>query len=270
MGCASGHFPFPAFRGSQVDPPPHASSRQPRPLTAPRPARKPRRYSRLAAKLKRSSSHPEQAPSRNQARTFPLLPFLPPFPHVPPASHLTPLASPGPRTPQVIASLTSGVTINMVGLGSSVIGLQARLSPLSPSPLPSLPPHKPRLSHPISQPITTPSHNPQATTGLLFAKTLSVAAQNPYLSGGAYNPVLALDIFLVQARGCAGSRVAALAWGTMCWRRGAADAAARAGGFPPARRRRRTCCCRTSSGRRCRCGCCGRSATERQGDGAAR
>lgn len=63
---------------------------------------------------------------------------------------------------QVINSLTSGVTINMVGLGSAVIGLQA-------------------------------------TTGLLFAKTLSVAAQNPYLSGGAYNPVLALDIFLVQA-----------------------------------------------------------------------
>jgi hypothetical protein len=39
----------------------------------------------------------------------------------------------------------------------------------------------------------------QATTGLLFAKTLSVAAQNPYLSGQAFNPVLALDIFLVQA-----------------------------------------------------------------------
>ena len=41
----------------------------------------------------------------------------------------------------------------------------------------------------------------QATTGLLFAKTLSVAAQNPYLAGAAFNPVLALDIFLVQA-GC--------------------------------------------------------------------
>jgi hypothetical protein len=26
-----------------------------------------------------------------------------------------------------------------------------------------------------------------------------VAAQNPYLSGQAFNPVLALDIFLVQA-----------------------------------------------------------------------
>ena len=42
-------------------------------------------------------------------------------------------------------------------------------------------------------------HPTQATTGLLFAKTLSVAAQNPYLSGQAFNPVLALDIFLVQA-----------------------------------------------------------------------
>jgi hypothetical protein len=62
----------------------------------------------------------------------------------------------------VVTSLTSGVTINMVGMGFTVVGLQA-------------------------------------TTGLLFAKTLSVAAQNPYLSGATYNPVLALDIFLVQA-----------------------------------------------------------------------
>jgi len=41
----------------------------------------------------------------------------------------------------------------------------------------------------------------QATTGLLFAKTLSTAAANPFVVGGArnFNPVLALDIFLVQA-----------------------------------------------------------------------
>ncbi len=62
----------------------------------------------------------------------------------------------------MIHSLTSGITINMVGLGATVVGLQA-------------------------------------TTGLLFAKTLSVAAQNPYLSGAAFNPVAALDVFLVQA-----------------------------------------------------------------------
>jgi hypothetical protein len=62
----------------------------------------------------------------------------------------------------VVHALTSGVTINMLGMGATVVGLQA-------------------------------------TTGLLFAKTLSVAAQNPYLSGAAFNPVLALDIFLVQA-----------------------------------------------------------------------
>ena len=62
----------------------------------------------------------------------------------------------------MLQSLSSGVTINMVGMGATVVGLQA-------------------------------------TTGLLFAKTLSVAAQNPYLTAGAFNPVLALDIFLVQA-----------------------------------------------------------------------
>jgi hypothetical protein len=45
----------------------------------------------------------------------------------------------------------------------------------------------------------TPKPPCQATTGLLFAKTLSVAASNPYLSGSAFNPVAALDVFLVQA-----------------------------------------------------------------------
>lgn len=40
-----------------------------------------RRYSRLAAKLKKSSSHPEQAPSRNQARPHPSPSFFaPPLP----------------------------------------------------------------------------------------------------------------------------------------------------------------------------------------------
>ena len=85
-------------------------------------------YSRLAKKLKFGAEHPEQAPARTQVLQF----------------------------------LTSGVTINIVGMGSTIIGLQA-------------------------------------TTGLLFAKTLSVAAQNPYIAGSAFNPVLALDIFLVQA-----------------------------------------------------------------------
>lgn len=41
----------------------------------------------------------------------------------------------------------------------------------------------------------------QATVGLLVAKTLTNATANPFLSGGAgsYNPVLALDVFQVQA-----------------------------------------------------------------------
>lgn len=118
----------------------------------------------------------------------------------------------------------------MVGLGASVIGLQARAH------LRSLPRFPPRLRAPLRccgavasrppalspaarksltlpcahthiAPVTNPCRvfvpcnaRIQATTGLLFAKTLSVAAQNPYLSGGAYNPVLALDIFLVQVR----------------------------------------------------------------------
>jgi hypothetical protein len=38
--------------------------------------------------------------------------------------------------------------------------------------------------------------------GLLVAKTLSNATANPFLAGGtgSYNPVVALDVFLVQAR----------------------------------------------------------------------
>lgn len=45
--------------------------------------------------------------------------------------------------------------------------------------------------------------------GLLVAKTLTNATANPFLSGGtgAYNPVLALDVFLVQVRGGKSARV---------------------------------------------------------------
>lgn len=41
----------------------------------------------------------------------------------------------------------------------------------------------------------------QATVGLLVAKTLTNATANPFLTGGggSWNPVLALDVFLVQA-----------------------------------------------------------------------
>ena len=85
-------------------------------------------YRRLGERLRRGAEQPELAPPRSQ----------------------------------VVQSLTSGITINMLGMGFTVVGLQA-------------------------------------TTGLLFAKTLSVTAQNPFLSGATYNPVLALDIFLVQA-----------------------------------------------------------------------
>ena len=38
----------------------------------------------------------------------------------------------------------------------------------------------------------------QATTGLLFAKSLTAAAASPFTPGGA-SPVIALDIFLLQA-----------------------------------------------------------------------
>jgi hypothetical protein len=73
----------------------------------------------------------------------------------------------------------------MVGMGATVVGLQVRRSrcPLA---------HRRRGCANAKAPC-------QATTGLLFAKTLSVAASNPYLSGSAFNPVAALDVFLVQA-----------------------------------------------------------------------
>ena len=54
---------------------------------------------------------------------------------------------------------------------------------------------------PPPPPPPPPNLPPQATVGLLVAKTLTNATANPFLSGGAgsYNPVLALDVFLVQA-----------------------------------------------------------------------
>ena len=63
----------------------------------------------------------------------------------------------------VLNTLMRGSWINVLGLGSTLLGLQA-------------------------------------TVGLLVAKTLTNATANPFLAGGAgsYNPVLALDVFLVQ------------------------------------------------------------------------
>lgn len=61
--------------------------------------------------------------------------------------------------------ITRGVMINIVGLGATLIGIQTLV-------------------------------------GLLVAKTLSNASVNPFMatvSGTGYNPVLALDVFLVQA-----------------------------------------------------------------------
>ncbi|KAJ9531724.1 hypothetical protein QJQ45_021872 [Haematococcus lacustris] len=66
--------------------------------------------------------------------------------------------------PQVIDTVTKGVLINVLGLGSTLLGIQALV-------------------------------------GVLVAKTLSNASANPFIASaaGVYNPVLALDVFLVQA-----------------------------------------------------------------------
>ena len=72
----------------------------------------------------------------------------------------------------------------MVGMGATVVGLQVRRS---------------RCALARRRGCANAKAPCQATTGLLFAKTLSVAASNPYLSGSAFNPVAALDVFLVQA-----------------------------------------------------------------------
>jgi hypothetical protein len=65
--------------------------------------------------------------------------------------------------PEVVRTMNWGSVINLLGLGSTILGLQA-------------------------------------TVGVLVAKTLSNATANPFLAGGSgsYNPVLALDVFLVQ------------------------------------------------------------------------
>jgi len=65
-----------------------------------------------------------------------------------------------PPRAEVVKALTTGLTVNLVGLGATIVGLQA-------------------------------------TTGFLFAKTLTIAATGPFAQNA--NPVLALDIFLVQA-----------------------------------------------------------------------
>jgi len=84
-------------------------------------------YTRLAAKLRQGVQDPEQTPPRAE----------------------------------VLKSLSSGITINLVGLASTLFGLEA-------------------------------------TCGLLFAKSLAFAASNPYTISQS-NPVQALDIFVVQA-----------------------------------------------------------------------
>jgi hypothetical protein len=68
------------------------------------------------------------------------------------------------RKSDVLGTLERGAWINVIGLAATLLGLQA-------------------------------------TVGLLVAKTLTNATANPFLAGGAgsYNPVLALDVFLVQA-----------------------------------------------------------------------
>lgn len=60
--------------------------------------------------------------------------------------------------------LTRGVLINVLGLGATLVGIQTMV-------------------------------------GMLVAKTLSNASVNPFMASaaGTYNPVLALDVFLVQA-----------------------------------------------------------------------
>eukprot|EP00878_Enallax_costatus_P003697 GHUV01003913.1.p1 GENE.GHUV01003913.1~~GHUV01003913.1.p1 ORF type:complete len:297 (+),score=49.75 GHUV01003913.1:198-1088(+) len=65
---------------------------------------------------------------------------------------------------QVMELITRGIMINIVGMGSTLIGISTLV-------------------------------------GLLVAKTLGNASINPFIAGTAagYNPVLALDVFLVQA-----------------------------------------------------------------------
>jgi len=78
-------------------------------------------------------------------------------------------APPGTNVPKVkkqavVDLVTNGVMVNLLGLGSTLLGIQALV-------------------------------------GVLVAKTLSNASANPFIASaaGVYNPVLALDVFLVQA-----------------------------------------------------------------------
>ncbi|KAI4298503.1 hypothetical protein L6164_032054 [Bauhinia variegata] len=68
-----------------------------------------------------------------------------------------------PARTDVVKSLKNGIIVNILGMGATILGMQA-------------------------------------TIGLLVAKALTSSA-NPYYQGTApgYNPVLALDVFLVQA-----------------------------------------------------------------------
>ncbi|XP_021816046.1 protein TIC 21, chloroplastic, partial [Prunus avium] len=86
-------------------------------------------YIRLSDKLRKTASDPAKAPPRAD----------------------------------VIRSLKNGIVLNLLGMGASVLGMQA-------------------------------------TVGLLVAKALTSSA-NPYYQGlsPGYSPVLALDVFLVQA-----------------------------------------------------------------------
>ncbi len=65
---------------------------------------------------------------------------------------------------QVIEMIKRGLVINVTGLGATLIGIQTLV-------------------------------------GMLVAKTLTNASVNPFMASaaGSYNPVLALDVFLVQA-----------------------------------------------------------------------
>mmetsp|Transcript_7315 Transcript_7315/g.18806 ORF Transcript_7315/g.18806 Transcript_7315/m.18806 type:complete len:275 (-) Transcript_7315:1134-1958(-) len=87
-------------------------------------------YLQLAKKIKRSIKQPSQAPKRAG----------------------------------VDRNLSVGISGNVIGMGTTLLGMQA-------------------------------------VVGFLVAKTLANATANPFLSGGAgsWNPVLALDVFLVQA-----------------------------------------------------------------------
>ena len=75
------------------------------------------------------------------------------------------VGSPPPKIKKqsVLDMITKGVSINVIGLGSTLLGIQALV-------------------------------------GVLVAKTLSNATANPFIASaaGVYNPVLALDVFLVQ------------------------------------------------------------------------